>query len=48
MRNRVVHDCGQIDLEIVWEVAHLHLPLVHQALSEWFRANVSDKEPESE
>jgi uncharacterized protein with HEPN domain len=36
MRNRVVHDYGQIDLEIVWEAAALHLPLVRDELHTWF------------
>ena len=44
MRNRVVHDYGQIDLEIVWEAANSHLPKVHDELSEWFRRNEPHEE----
>jgi uncharacterized protein with HEPN domain len=36
MRNRVVHDYGQIDLEIIWETSCLHLPLVREELRAWF------------
>jgi len=36
MRNRVVHDYGQIDLEIIWETAHMHLPVVRAELRAWF------------
>lgn len=36
MRNRIVHDYGQIDLEIIWETASLHLPLVRAELCAWF------------
>jgi uncharacterized protein with HEPN domain len=35
MRNRVVHDYGQIDPEIIWETSCLHLPLVRVELSAW-------------
>jgi uncharacterized protein with HEPN domain len=28
MRNRVVHDYGQVDLEIVWETVEYHIPPV--------------------
>jgi uncharacterized protein with HEPN domain len=27
MRNRLVHDYGNVDLEIVWETAQEHIPL---------------------
>jgi uncharacterized protein with HEPN domain len=43
MRNRVVHDYGQIDLEIIWETAHLHLPIVRLELSAWFERNDPDE-----
>jgi uncharacterized protein with HEPN domain len=33
LRNRVVHDYGQIDFEIVWESVTLHLPQVRTELS---------------
>jgi uncharacterized protein with HEPN domain len=36
MRNRVVHDYGQIHLEIIWETSSLHLPLVRSELRAWF------------
>ena len=32
LRNRVVHDYGQIDMGIVWQVATLHLPQVRTEL----------------
>lgn len=32
MRNRIVHDYGQVDFEIVWETVQIHLPLVYNAL----------------
>ena len=35
MRNRVVHDYGQIDFEIIWETVQLHLPLVRTELKAW-------------
>ena len=42
MRNRVVHDYGQIDLEIVWETSCLHLPLVRTELSAWLEQTPRD------
>lgn len=36
LRNRVVHDYGQIDLEIVWESVTLHLPQVRRELIAFF------------
>jgi uncharacterized protein with HEPN domain len=36
LRNRVVHDYGQIDFEIVWESITLHLPQVRRELSAFF------------
>ena len=36
LRNRVVHDYGQIDLEIVWDTATAHLPLVRKTLRAFF------------
>jgi len=36
MRNRVVHDYGQIDLQIVWESVTLHLPQVCRELTAFF------------
>jgi uncharacterized protein with HEPN domain len=38
MRNRVVHDYGQIDFEIVWEAVTLHLPQVQRELARFFAA----------
>ena len=32
MRNRVVHDYGNVDFEIVWETIHRHLPLLFDEL----------------
>jgi uncharacterized protein with HEPN domain len=36
LRNRVVHDYGQIDLEIVWESVTFHLPQVQMELTAFF------------
>ena len=36
LRNRVVHDYGQIDLEIIWESVTLHLPQVRRQLIAFF------------
>jgi uncharacterized protein with HEPN domain len=36
LRNRVIHDYGQIDLEIVWESVTLHLPQVRRELIAFF------------
>jgi uncharacterized protein with HEPN domain len=36
LRNRVVHDYGQIDLEIVWESVTLHMPQVRRELFAFF------------
>jgi len=36
MRNRVVHDCGNIDFEIVWETVQAHLPPLFQELRRFF------------
>jgi uncharacterized protein with HEPN domain len=33
LRNRVVHDYGQIDFEIIWEAVNDHLPQVRRRLS---------------
>ena len=35
MRNRVVHDYGNVDFEIVWETIQGHLPL-HKELERFF------------
>ena len=42
MRNRVVHDYGQIDLEIIWETSRLHLPHVRTELRAWFALSDSE------
>ncbi len=34
LRNRVVHDYGQIDFEIVWQTITDHLPRMHRELTE--------------
>ena len=36
LRNRVVHDYGQIDFEIVWETVTIHLPKVRSELQGYF------------
>ena len=36
MRNRVVHDYGQVDFEIVWETVQTHLPLLFKELGGFF------------
>ena len=36
MRNRVVHDYGNVDFEIVWETIQTHLPLLHEELHTFF------------
>ena len=38
MRNRVVHDYGQVDFEIVWETVERHLPLLLEQLERFFLA----------
>ena len=34
-RNRVVHDYGHVDFEIVWETVQTHLPLLFKELGEF-------------
>ena len=36
MRNRVVHDYGNVDFEIVWETVQTHLPSLFQDLQDFF------------
>ena len=36
MRNRIVHDYGNVDLEIVWETVQSHLPSLVRELQEFF------------
>ena len=36
MRNRVVHDYGNVDFEIVWETVQIHLPSLFQELHQFF------------
>lgn len=36
MRNRVVHDYGQVDFEIVWETVEHHLPMLMKELQTFF------------
>jgi len=38
MRNRVVHDYGQVDFEIVWEIVERHMPLLLEQLERFFEA----------
>lgn len=42
LRNRVVHDYGQIDLEIVWDVVATHVPLLRGTLRQFFDEVASD------
>ena len=36
MRNRIVHDYGNIDLDIVWETIENYLPDLYKELSDYF------------
>lgn len=36
MRNRVVHDYGHVDFEIVWETVQTHLPTLFKELETYF------------
>jgi len=36
MRNRIVHDYGNVDLEIVWETVQSHLPSLVREPQEFF------------
>jgi len=36
MRNRVVHDYGNVDFEIVWETIQTHLPPLFTELAKFF------------
>jgi uncharacterized protein with HEPN domain len=36
MRNRVVHDYGNIDIEIVWDIVQAHLPPLVEELERYF------------
>ena len=36
MRNRVVHDYGNVDFELVWETIQSHLPLRFRELQRFF------------
>lgn len=36
MRNRVIHDYGNVDLEIVWETIHTRLPALYEELNLFF------------
>jgi uncharacterized protein with HEPN domain len=42
MRNRVVHDYGNVDLEIVWETIQAHVPLLYQELHQFFAERGED------
>ena len=42
LRNRVVYDYGQIDLEIVWDTVTAHLPLLRETLREFFEEVPTD------
>jgi uncharacterized protein with HEPN domain len=36
MRNRVVHDYGNVDFEIIWETIQDHLPFLYEELRRFF------------
>ncbi len=36
MRHRLVHDYGNVDLEVVWETIQFHLPLLFNQLQQFF------------
>lgn len=36
MRNRVVHDYGNVDFQIVWETVQSHLPVLCQEPQQFF------------
>ncbi len=36
MRNRVVHDYGNVDVDIVWETIQQHLPALVEQLEQFF------------
>jgi len=42
MRNRIVHDCAGVDLEIVWQVVSQALPDLAARLSEILPAYQTD------
>jgi len=42
LRNRVVHDYGQVDFEIVWETVTIHLPRVRSELREFFSVGAAN------
>jgi uncharacterized protein with HEPN domain len=44
MRNRLVHDYGQIDFEIVWETVSIHLPQLREDLERFFESEASEDE----
>jgi len=35
MRNRIVHDYGHVDFEIIWETVQMHLPLLFAELQQF-------------
>jgi hypothetical protein len=43
LRNRVVHDYGHIDFEIIWEAVNDHLPLVCRDLSAFLRTKALER-----
>jgi uncharacterized protein with HEPN domain len=36
MRNRIVHDYGHVDLEIIWEIVYIHLPQLFAEFQQFF------------
>jgi uncharacterized protein with HEPN domain len=48
MRNRVVHDYGHVDFEIVWETVQTHLPVLFKELGRSLQnGEAPDREPMS-
>lgn|GEM_PF-1895944 len=49
MRNVVAHDYANVDMQIVWEVATLHVPelraVLEEFLAKWFRLRSSPVSP---
>jgi len=42
MRNRVVHDYGNVDFEIIWETVQTHLPPLFKELQRFFAERGED------
>ena len=44
MRNIIVHDYGEVDLELVWQTAEADLPGLIETLERHFQAQPADPE----